>query len=222
MSLDVLRAMSRMVGRRTALRYLAVGVGASLLAACKGDGDKKSGGGTKNDGGTTGGDGQDGGGGQGGGGTGSGSGGTKGVAGNTLAAFVRGTWKITTETTDGETFSYSATVRDGAWTLDFGGGKAEQGTWALQGGRLVLGVSDDFGSGEGAGEPGEPTDEAAAENVPATVGDSVSLFLPWQPPGMPGTGDGQQLDVNYTKQSGVLRIRHIEPSGMTVHTCTRV
>jgi hypothetical protein len=219
MSLDALRAMSRMVGRRTALRYLAVGVGASLLAACKGDGERKSGGGAKDDGETTGGDGQGGSGSGGSSGTGSGNGGTKGVAGNTLAAFVRGSWKITTETTDGESFSYSATVEDGAWTLDFGGGTAEQGTWALRGGRLVLGVSERFGRGEGAGEP---TDEAAAENVPATVGDSVSLFLPWQPPGMPGTGDGQQLDVNYAKQTGVLRIRHIEPSGMTVHTCTRV
>ncbi|GHI06981.1 hypothetical protein Scel_53020 [Streptomyces cellostaticus] len=63
--------------------------------------------------------------------------------------------------------------------------------------------------------------DAAAENVPSKVGDSVSRLLPWQPPGLTGSDSGQQLDVNYTKKSGVLRIRHMEASGMTVHTCTR-
>ncbi|AYN40807.1 hypothetical protein D9753_20125 [Streptomyces dangxiongensis] len=38
MGLDSVRAASRVVGRRTTLRYLAAGVGASLLAACKGNG----------------------------------------------------------------------------------------------------------------------------------------------------------------------------------------
>ena len=195
MSLDAVRTVTRVVGRRTSLRYLAVGVGASLLAACKGSGETKG----------------NGSGGEGGGG----NSGTNGVASKALTAFVRGSWKITTDTTDGKTVAYSATVDDGTWTLDFGGGKTQKGTWALQGGRLGLRVPEHLGS-----DSSELAD-AAAENVPATVGDSVSLLLPWQPPGLSGTGDGQRLDVNYTKKSGVLRIRHIEASGMTVHTCTK-
>lgn len=224
MSFAALRAASRLVGRRTALRCLAVGVGASLLAACKGGDEAEPG--KKNGESATAGDG--GGHGTGGNGEGdhtSGSGnggsggtGTGGVAAQSFAAFVRGTWKITSETTNEERFSYTATVGDGVWTLDFGQGVAERGTWTLRGGRLVLDVPERFAGGDLA--DGQ-TEEAAAENVPATVGDSVSLFLPWQAPGLAGLDDEQRLDVNYDKKSGVLRIRHIEPGGMTTHTCTR-
>jgi hypothetical protein len=209
-SFEALRAASRLVGRRTALRCLAVGVGASLLAACKGGDESKPG---KRDGGS---DAAGGGGDHGTGG--SGGTGTGGVAAQSFAAFVRGSWKITSESTNEERFTYTATVGDGVWTLDFGQGATERGTWALQGGRLVLGVPERFAGGDLA--DGQ-TEEAAAENVPATVGDSVSLFLPWQAPGLAGLDDEQRLDVNYDKKSGVLRIRHIEPGGMTTHTCTR-
>ncbi|WP_158973156.1 hypothetical protein [Streptomyces griseus] len=207
MTLDAARAMSRVVGRRTALRCLAVGVGASLLAACKSGekhkgGDKAAGGGTGSSGGS--------------GGESSPSP-TSGVTGRALAAFVRGSWKITSETTGGDTVSYSARVDDGVWTLDFGGGKSQKGTWAFQGGRLALRAPEHLNGGSSSDELAD----AAAANVPATVGDSVSLLLPWQPPGFPSTDSGQQLDVNYTKKTGVLRIRHMEASGMTVHTCTR-
>ncbi|MEU9366750.1 hypothetical protein AB0D71_18820 [Streptomyces avermitilis] len=201
MSSDTVRAVSRVVGRRATLRYRAVGVGASLLAACKGNDGTK---------------------GNSSGGAGGRSGthdpsGTAGVAGKTLTAFVRGSWKSTTETTGGQTLSYSAAVDDGAWTLDFGGGRTQKGTWALQGGRLELRVPPSAQ----AATSGELADAAAA-NVAATVGDSVSLLLSWQPPGLSGTGDGQQFDVNCTRKSGVLRIRHMETSGgMTIHTCTR-
>ncbi|MCF1594596.1 hypothetical protein [Streptomyces muensis] len=118
---------------------------------------------------------------------------------------------------DESSFSCTATIDDGTWTLDFGDGKTTRGTWALQGGRLALQVPEDLGGGG----PGD-MEEAAAENVPASVGDSLSLFLPWQPPGFPGVSDDQRLDVNYSGKNGVLRIRHMESSGMTIHTCTRL
>ena len=200
------RAVSRAVGRRTTLRYLAIGVGASLLAACKGNdkGNDKGKGGA-DDGSSGGGGGQ------------ASPTVTTGPTGRALAAFVRGKWKITSEMPGRETFTYAATVDDGVWTLDFGGGKTSNGTWALQGGRLALKVPEDLGSADS-----DELTDAAAENVPASVGDSASLFLPWQPPGHPDTSDGQRLDVNYSGKGGVLRIRHIEASGsMTVHTCAR-
>jgi hypothetical protein len=189
------------VGRRTTLRYLAVGVGASLLAACKGndDGNRKSEG-------------------SGNGGGKDGSGGTPvtpGVTGRAFAAFVRGSWKVTSEMPGGDTFTYTMTVDDGVWTMDAGGGRSTKGTWSLQNGRLALRVPERLGDADS-----DPED-AAAENVPASVGDSVSLGLPWQPPGASGTGSGERLEVEYNKKAG-LRIRHTEPSGsMTVHHCVR-
>ncbi|QTD99148.1 hypothetical protein S1361_17490 [Streptomyces cyanogenus] len=197
MGLDSVRAVSQVVGRRTTLRYLAVGVGASLLAACKGNDDGK--------GGTTEGEG--------------GSGGTSpapGVTGKAFAAFVRGSWKVTSEMPGGDTYTYSVTVTDGVWTMDLGEGKSAKGTWALGNGRLALQVP------ERLGDTGADLQNAGAENVPASVGDSVSLGLPWQPPGASGTGAGERLEVEYDKKAG-MRIRHTEQSGsMTVHHCVRV
>ncbi|MET8244026.1 hypothetical protein ABZV31_06080 [Streptomyces sp. NPDC005202] len=118
------------------------------------------------------------------------------MTGRAFAAFVRGKWKVESETTNGETGTYAVTVADGVWTLDWGGGgNTWGGTWATQGGRLALRVPESKSS------PEELTD-AAAENVPASVGDSVSLFLPWQPPGQADTSDGQRLDANYTSKGG--------------------
>ncbi|AOR33735.1 hypothetical protein BFF78_24115 [Streptomyces fodineus] len=205
MSLDAVRAASRVVGRRTTLRCLAIGVGASLLAACKG----KSKGVGKHSGtghGTS----------RRNGGFGSPSP-TSTVAGRAFAAFVRGKWRVTSTMpgASGKSYTYTVTVGDGTWNMDSGGGAGAKGAWALQGGRLALRVP------ERLSESGELHD-AAAENVPATVGDSVSLGLPWQPPGESGTGSGQRLEVDYNKQAGV-RIRHFDASGsMTVHQCARV
>jgi hypothetical protein len=200
------RAVTRVVGRRTTLRYLAIGVGASLLAACRGKDDKngaKGGGGGSSSGG--------------GGGTPSTSGpsASPGVTGRAFAAFVTGTWKVRSETAGGDSGTLTATVSDGVWNLNWGGGETWRGTWAMRGGRLGLRVP------ESKSDPEELTD-AAADNVPASVGDSVSLLLPWQPPGQSDTSGGERLDVNYTGKSGVLRIRHFDRSGsVTVHTCTR-
>ena len=200
MNMRDVRAVTRVVGRRTTLRYLAVGAGAALLAACKGKDEGKGG-----DGGS---------GGDGGGGT-SGPSPSHGVTGRAFAAFVNGTWKVRSETAGGDGGTYTVTVSDGVWNLNWGGGDTWRGTWAMQGGRLALRVP------ESKNAPEELTG-AAADNVPASVGDSVSLLLPWQPPGESDTSGGQRLDVNYTAKSGVLRIRHFDRSGsMTVHTCTR-
>ncbi|MFJ9867447.1 hypothetical protein [Streptomyces sp. NPDC101165] len=194
MSMDAVRAASQMVGRRTTLRYLAIGVGASLLAACKGN-DKAA---DDNKGGDN-------------------SSGVSGVTGRAFASFVHGSWKVTSQSpgASGETHTYSAIVDDGVFTLDFGGGKTAKGTWSLQGGRLALRAPERLGDDSGE------LHDAAAENVPATVGDTVSVGLPWQPPGESGTGSGQRLEVDYNKKAGV-RIRHFDASGsMTIHQCIR-
>ncbi|MGW2492206.1 hypothetical protein ACWCV9_34025 [Streptomyces sp. NPDC001606] len=202
MSIQAWRAASRLVGRRTALRLLAVGVGGSVLAACKSSTSHSGGKGKKTSK------------------TKWGSHHThtsspspaSGVTGRAFASFVRGTWKVTTQAPHESPFSYTMTIADGTWALN-GHGGSEKGTWTLQGGRLQIGVPKDMGGTAG------PT--AAAENVPARVADSVSLSLPWQPPGESGTASGQRLDVQYTRQSG-LRIRHFDAGGsMTVHHAVR-
>ncbi|MGW1889095.1 hypothetical protein ACWCP6_02390 [Streptomyces sp. NPDC002004] len=183
------RAVARVVGRRTALRCLAAGVGASLLAACAGKG-----GGEKGEGG---------------------EGAASGPTGKAFAAFVRGTWRVDSTSTRGEKATGIAVVEDGTWSMTYAGLDSMRGTWSLRGGRLALRAPE---------SPRDPEDlaDAAATQVPATVGDSVSVVLPWQPPGAPGAGDGQKLDVAYNAKEGVLRIRHIEASGsMTIHSCTR-
>ncbi|MFF5534113.1 hypothetical protein ACFY71_16745 [Streptomyces cinerochromogenes] len=200
MSLDAVRAASRLVGRRTTLRYLAIGVGASLLAACKGNGDDKGHGRTKGTGG------QDG----------DAPSGTTGVTGRAFAAFVRGSWKVTSQPpgASAEAYTFTLTVGDGTWTMD-AGGRSPKGTWALQDGRLVLRMP------ERLDPDSSDTDEAAASNVPGTVGDSVSVMLPWQPPGASGTASGERLEVDYNEKAGV-RVRHVDAHGsMTVHHCVR-
>ncbi|MFD0144202.1 MULTISPECIES: hypothetical protein [unclassified Streptomyces] len=205
MSMRDVRAATRVVGRRTAVRYLAIGVGASLLAACTGNGNGEAKGGSGPDGGS------------------GGAGGgqptpTATVADRALAAFVRGKWSITSEIGNESPFTYTAVITDGFWTLEYGEGQTSTGSWDMSGGRLSVQVPENLGSG---GEGGD-TEEAAALNVPATIGDSLSLSLPWQPPGASGTGGGEMLSVDYSAKSGTLRIRHMEGGGMSTHTCTRV
>ncbi|MFE3599670.1 hypothetical protein [Streptomyces sp. NPDC059142] len=200
-----MRAASRLVGRRTTLRYLAVGVGASLLAACKGNDKAQSDGSEDRSGDGTGG-------GTGGGGS---SPGPSGVTGRAFAAFVRGTWKVTSTMpgASGESYSSSVTVDGGTWSMDSGGGEPSKGTWSLQGTRLEMRVPK---------HPGEDElHDTAADNVPATIGDSVSVGLPWQPPGASGTASSERLEVDYNEKAG-LRIRHFDAHGsMTVHQCVR-
>ncbi|MFI5688687.1 hypothetical protein [Streptomyces sp. NPDC051636] len=203
MSIEAWRAASRLVGRRTTLRYLTVGVGASLLAACKGNDEGKGKGPGKSQ--RTGKD-------EGTAGT-SGSSPAPGVTGKAFAAFVRGSWKVTSKPSSGAPFSYSMNIADGTWSMN-GDGKSVNGTWALQDGRLVMSVPEDMGGDSSGGQ------SAAASNVPASVGNSVNQVLPWQPPGTAGTGSGQRLEVMYA--DGVLHIRHVDENGSTTeHTCTR-
>ncbi|HUR09223.1 MAG TPA: hypothetical protein VM347_42255 [Nonomuraea sp.] len=191
MSMRTFGAVARVVGRRTALRYLAIGVGASLLAACgeiSRSGDAEP----------------------------SGERAASGAAEMAFAAFIRGRWKIESTSPGGDTGTSTATIEDGTWSIAWSGQGTWSGNWSLQGDRLALRVP------ESASSPDELAD-AAATNVPATVSESADLFLPWQPPGHPDTGDGQKLEVVYDKNGGVLRIRHVETSGSTtVHNCTRI
>ncbi|MEV6331608.1 hypothetical protein [Streptomyces sp. NPDC051909] len=204
-----IRAVTRVVGRRTALRYLAIGAGASLLAACGtgngGGGKSKSGDGSGSTGGT--------------GGTGGGQPKPKPtVAERALTAFVSGKWSITSQIAgDEKPVTYTANITDGWWTLEFGEGQTSNSMWDISGGRLSVQVPEKLGSGEDG-----DVEEAAASNVPATVGDAFSLVLPWQPPGASGTGGGEKLSVDYSAKTGTLRIRHIDGSSVSTHTCTRV
>ncbi len=205
-----MRAVTRVVGRRTALRYLAIGAGASLLAACG------AGGGSGNDG-AKGGNGTDGGAGSPGG-----SGGEQPkpkptVAERALVAFVEGRWSITSRIGDESPFTYTAVITGGWWTLEYGEGRTSNGMWDISGGRLSVQVPENLGNG---GDEGD-VKEAAASNVPATVGDSLALVLPWQPPGAGGTGGGEKLNVDYTSKTGTLRIRHVDGTSVSTHTCTR-
>lgn len=200
MSIRTLRTASRIVGRRTALRYLAIGAGAAFLAACGKDKPSTqpsdappSNGSSKTPGG-------------------------QGVIERSVEAFLTGAWNIRTTMPGGQTIQGRATVQgqeeaNGSWTIEWDG---EAGTWkggfVLRGGRLMLQVNEGPKQGaEGA---------ASAHEVPGTVGDGFELTLPWQPPEAGGTGDGQRLSVDYAKNT--LTIRHIEASGSTtIHTATR-
>ncbi|OQR61681.1 hypothetical protein B6E66_23235, partial [Streptomyces maremycinicus] len=118
MSVRDIRAAARAVGRRTALRYLAIGVGASLLAACKAGNSEQEDSRDQIDGGTS------------------------GPAGKAFAAFVRGKWNVESTSVGGEKGTYTVTVDDGVWTIDWPGQDPWRGTWALQGGRLALQVPE--------------------------------------------------------------------------------
>ncbi|MEW9556433.1 hypothetical protein [Nonomuraea sp. NPDC050783] len=195
MSMRTFGAVAEVIGRRTALRYLSMGIGASVLAACGlnnrlGEGPSTSRAAEGRP--------------------------TRGAAAMAFAAFIRGKWKIESTTPGGDTGTGTATIDDGTWFIDWSGQGMWSGTWSLQGDRLALRVP------ERASSPDELAD-AAATNVPAIVSGPVDLFLPWQPPGHSGTGDGQKLEVAYDKNGGVLRVRHLEVSGsMTIHNCTRL
>ncbi|MEV7511781.1 hypothetical protein AB0O57_27890 [Streptomyces sp. NPDC091201] len=212
-----IRAAARIVGRRTALRYLAIGAGAAFLAACTGK-DKPS--------------------------VqpsvaspppGAPSPAVSGSAAPTstapsktpvgqavieraMEAFLTGTWNVRTTMPGGQTIQGRATVQgqqeaNGTWTIAWDGGP---GTWkggfVLRGGRLMMQVFE----GPKKGAKGA----ASAHDVPGKVGDGFDLTLPWQPPEKAGTGDGERLTVGYSRNT--LTIRHVDASGSTTtHTATR-
>ncbi|AWZ04454.1 MULTISPECIES: hypothetical protein [unclassified Streptomyces] len=212
-----IRTAARIVGRRTALRYLAIGAGAAFLAACTGK-DKPSARASaappSTDTPST---------------AGSGSApptssapaktpGGQGVIERSVEAFLTGTWSIRTTTPGGQTLRGRATVQgqqeaNGKWTIEWEGGA---GTWkggfVFRRGLLMTQVNE----GPKRGAKGA----ASAHDVPGKVGDGFDLTLPWQPPEKDGTGDGERLTVGYAKNT--LTIRHFNASGSTtIHTATR-
>ncbi|MEV8536660.1 hypothetical protein [Streptomyces sp. NPDC051211] len=228
MTVRDIRTAASLVGRRNALRYLAMGVGASLLAACTGKEKPAaqapaqapaagaagqnpapsapvpapSGSASAAPSATT------------------PAPAKKGVLDRSFDAFIRGGWTVQSTTPGGDVARGKATVNapdggNGGWTIEWDGGAgAWNGGFLLRGGRLLIQV---FEGPKGLdGRKGA----ASAHSVPATVGDGFDLTLPWQPPETRGTGDGQRLSVTYAKNT--LTIRHIEPSGSTTtHVCTR-
>ncbi|MFD8009290.1 hypothetical protein [Streptomyces sp. NPDC058955] len=227
-----LRAATRLIGRRTTLRYLAIGAASALVAACTGESGTSAPGSGK-------------GGGKGSGtaapsgaGTGSPSPGSSATAGGTpdaaapeatttgvmaraFDAFVKGGWTVESTTPGGETVRGRATVMadgggNGGFTLVWegsGGQVTWSGGWLLRGGHLRIDVFD-------APEDVDKLTGGEALTVPKEVGEGTSLLLPWQPPGHSGTGDGQYLKVTY--KNDVLRIVHSERGeSESVHVCTR-
>ncbi|MFF4385720.1 hypothetical protein OG365_15015 [Streptomyces sp. NBC_00853] len=222
MAVREIRAAAQLIGRRNALRYLAIGVGASLVAACSGKGEEAPVAGPASAPGSS--------------AAVSAAPGSTAPASSAAAApapassgpvarafdaFIGGTWKLESTTPGDKTVHGTATVTappggNGGFTIvwDTGGEPVTwTGSWLLRGGHLRTEV---FGSGKELAR----LSGSEALTVPATVTDSVSLTLPWKPPGAKDAGDGQQLKVSY--KNDVLRIVHTERGGSeSVHVCTR-
>ncbi|RPF29319.1 hypothetical protein EDD96_5839 [Streptomyces sp. Ag109_G2-6] len=222
MTVRDIRTAAKIIGRRNALRYLAVGAGSALLAACTGKekpaaqspAPSSSPPGTPSapaspsapapvsPSPSV-----------------SASPAATGVAGRAFAAFVTGTWAIrsTLPGTDGGRKSDGrATIgADGTWTIVWTGDtKATwNGRWSHQAGRLEIQVvAGPKGDGEG-------TDVSFAQPVPDGMDGPGSAMLPWYPLGANDrTG---QLEAAYNGKE--LRIRHLPRNGtMSIHVCSRV
>ncbi|WP_162793103.1 hypothetical protein [Streptomyces globosus] len=231
------RAAARLIGRRNALRYLALGAGAALAAACTGKGA-----GTAGSGGTGAAPAPAGSTGPApapsaaaptappgtaapGAGSASAEPGptTAGVLARAFDAFVKGRWRLESTTPGGPTVTGTVTVLadgggNGGFTIDWDGADGKPVTWAgswlLRGGHLRIDV-------HAAPKGVNRLTGGEALTVPKEVGEGASLLLPWKPPGHKDTGDGQQLQATY--RDGVLRIVHRERGGSeSVHLCTRV
>ncbi len=217
MAVREIRTAAQLIGRRNALRYLAIGVGASLVAACSGKGKEAPVAGSASTGASSA----------------PGSSAppapapaapapaSSGPVARAFDAFIGGTWKLESTTPGDKTVHGTATVTappggNGGFTIVWdadGEPVTWTGSWLLRGGHLRTEV---FGGGK------ELTRLSGSEalTVPATVADAVSLTLPWKPPGAKDAGDGQQLKVSY--KNDVLRIVHAERGGSeSVHVCTR-
>ncbi|MFJ8012735.1 hypothetical protein [Streptomyces sp. NPDC096339] len=215
MTVREMRAAAQIIGRRNALRYLAIGVAGSLVAACGG----KDGGGTPAPGASS--------------GTPSGA---PAPAPSSVApsapasaspiarafdAFIGGNWKLESTTPGSKTVRGTATVMappggNGGFTIVWdadGESVTWNGQWLLRGGHLSYQLF--VGSKEMTKLSG-----GEATTVPGTVEDTASLTLPWKPPGSHGMVSGQQLKVTY--KNNVLRIVHDNGHGSeSVHVCTR-
>ncbi|MBW5485802.1 hypothetical protein [Streptomyces bambusae] len=223
MTLRNIRAAARAVGRRTALRYLALGAGGALLAACTG---KEHAAGPAS--------------------SPSSSAGTpapatspspsaspagspsasasapaagpSGITGRAFAEFVKGAWAIRTTLPGsgpgGRKADGRATIgADGSWSIVWTGALTGTwtGRWSLTRGRLDLKVLT------GPREIADP-DTSFAQNVPETVDGPVSRTLPWYPLG--ANDMFGRLEIAYN--GGELRIRHLDLSGaMSIHMCSR-
>ncbi|KJY45911.1 hypothetical protein [Streptomyces sp. A1547] len=205
MTVREIRAAARFVGRRTALRYLALGAGAALLSACTGK-DKPtapppaaaSPSPSPSPPAPT-------------------AAAASGVVGRAFAEFVKGSWEIRS-TLPGENRKDTgrAAVRpDGTWTIVWSGiAGTWTGRWSLHRGRLDLQV---LSGPQHLTDPDIAT--SVAEKVPDTVKeDSLALQLPWYPMGAQDVFGRLEIAYNGTE----LRIRHMDPSGtMSIHMCTR-
>lgn len=212
-----IRTATRLIGRRTTLRYLAVGVGATLLAACTGK-DKPAAppspsgppspspslsptpaAPTSPTSPT------------------SSASAASGVVGRAFAEFVKGTWAIRSTLPGGQggrkSEGKAVVGADGTWSIVWSGPAGTwNGRWSHQGGRLDIQVlTGPKGDGEG-------TDVSFAQRVPDTVDDRVALSLPWYPLG--ANDMFGKLEAAYNGSE--LRIRHMDLSGsMSIHVCTR-
>lgn len=220
MTVREMRTAARMIGRRNALRYLAIGVGASLVAACGAKGkdplpgtpaapaDPAAGGGPSAGGGPA-------------ASSAAPAPASSGPIARAFDAFIKGDWNLESTTPGGETVKGKATVNaDGGgnsgWTITWTSGPSPvtwSGGWMLRGGHLVLDVYE-APNGVSRLTGGE------ALTVPKEVAENVSLTFPWKAPGHKDASDGQVLKVTY--KDDVLRIVHSENGhSESVHVCTR-
>ncbi|MFD5507479.1 hypothetical protein ACFWIB_06850 [Streptomyces sp. NPDC127051] len=204
MTVREIRAAVQVIGRRNALRYLAIGVGASLVAACGGKGKDPLPGTPAASGGAA---------------SPSPAPASSGPLARAFDAFIKGDWNLESTTPNGKTVKGKATVNaDGGgnsgWSIAWTDGPSWTGGWLLRGGHLVLDVYEAPKASLSRLTGGQ------ALTVPNEVGDNVSLTLPWKPPGHNDTSDGQVLKVTY--KNNVLRIVHSEGGhSESVHVCTR-
>lgn len=133
-------ALTRVLGRREALRCLALGVagaaGAALLVACGSDPDSTPG---------------------------------PSVTAQALGAFLQGSWAVSFPL-DGEREPFTVEVTDGTWQVPDGPMSDEQtggsGTWAYAGGTLqIVNWKGDQSQGTATGVP----QEVEASAVPSTL-----------------------------------------------------
>ncbi|MFH8383906.1 hypothetical protein ACH4E7_23655 [Kitasatospora sp. NPDC018058] len=211
-------AAAGVIGRRNALRYLALGVGSALVAACSSSSGSDSA--TTADSGSAAPPNSD--------PTATGQAPAPAaptakptVADRAFDAFVRGSWTVQSTSSRGKPLHSKVTVQtdgggNGGWTLTFDGLSGKDGTWRgsflLRGGHLSLDIVD--GPAKLAGEHRSPE----ALNVPATVGDTVQVTLPWQPP---GSNDSSKENLAVTYDGTTLTIVHTSGSSRTTHACTR-
>ncbi|MEU3773753.1 hypothetical protein AB0F11_11220 [Streptomyces sp. NPDC032472] len=226
MTVREIRAAARMVGRRTALRYLALGAGAALVSACTGK-DKPAGPATPTATATPGPT------------TGSASPSASatapaaappsvpsaspasGVVGHAFAEFVKGAWTISSTLPGGDNGAgrkdtgRAAVNPDGTWTIIWTGlNGIWSGRWSLQRGRLDLQV---LTGPKHLTDPDIST--SSAQKVPDTVDGPTSQLLNWFPMGAQDVFG--HLDVAYNGKDQ-LRIHHLDLRGnISIHMCTR-